>query len=186
MTATTGTSSREELPGRSDLVVVLGGDGTLLAMATRIAHSGHDVPILGVNFGSLGYVAEIADVSVNANKKITIHNVTAVCDVGPLTAISAAENQVEGSIIDSFSTMMGLEITFEQGRPQQTNFGDYPLLRMPNTFPVSVSFLQSDSHPTGLGEPPFPPVFAALANALYKATGKRLYQQPFIDQIGKA
>lgn len=52
------TRSRDELPGEVDLVVVLGGDGTLLGMATRIAQSGHDVPILGVNFGSLGFLTE--------------------------------------------------------------------------------------------------------------------------------
>lgn len=53
-----GTYSRDELPRHADLVVVLGGDGTLLSMATRIAHSGHAIPILGVNFGSLGFLTE--------------------------------------------------------------------------------------------------------------------------------
>jgi NAD+ kinase len=53
------TATRDALPGQVDVVVVLGGDGTLLAMAARIARSGRDIPILGVNFGSLGFLTEI-------------------------------------------------------------------------------------------------------------------------------
>src|SRR3954469_5493075 len=53
------TVSRDELPAESDIIVVLGGDGSLIGMADRIAHAGVDVPILGVNFGSLGFLTEI-------------------------------------------------------------------------------------------------------------------------------
>ena len=138
---------------------------------------------LGFNFGSLGYVAQVADLSVDTNKKIIVHKVTVVCDVGPIVARSGAENQVEGSVIDAFSTMMDLEITFEQGRAKQTNFGEYRLLRMPNAIPVEMHFIESDSHPTGLGEPAIPPLAAAVGNAIFNATGERVRSMP-LSKLG--
>jgi isoquinoline 1-oxidoreductase beta subunit len=72
------------------------------------------------------------------------------------------------------------QITFTEGKPDQNNFDDYRLIRH-NEAPkdVEVHFVESKVDPTGMGEPPFPPVMGALANALYKAQGKRLYKQPF-------
>jgi isoquinoline 1-oxidoreductase beta subunit len=71
-------------------------------------------------------------------------------------------------------------LTFKNGVPEKNNFDKYRLIRhreAPKT--INVHFVQNEIDPTGMGEPPFPPIFGALANALYRATGKRYYQQPF-------
>ena len=75
-------------------------------------------------------------------------------------------------------------LTLKDGVPEQTNYNDYHLIRN-NDAPrdVEVHFVESDVHPTGLGEPPFAPAIAALTNSLYKATGKRHYHQPFMVDI---
>ena len=77
-------------------------------------------------------------------------------------------------------------MTLTEGKPDKRNFDRYRMIRM-NEAPkaINVSFVKSTVDPTGLGEPPFPPVFPALANALYQATGQRFYEQPFIKQLDK-
>ncbi len=133
---------------------------------------------LAFHFGDFGYVAEVADVSVDAKKKIIVHKVTAACDVGPITNLSAAEHQVVGSVIDSFGATMNLQVDFAQGRIKQQNFGEYPLLRMPASFPVDVVFVESDYPPSGLGEPALPPLPAALCNAIFAINGDRIRTMP--------
>jgi isoquinoline 1-oxidoreductase beta subunit len=91
---------------------------------------------------------------------------------------------VEGSVIDGLGHALYSGITLTDGEPDQNNFDDYRLMRMPEA-PKSIEthFVDNGIDPTGLGEPGLPPVFAALANALYEATGERLYEQPFIDRL---
>jgi isoquinoline 1-oxidoreductase beta subunit len=74
---------------------------------------------------------------------------------------------------------MGLEIGVEQGRIQQTNFPQYPIMRMCSAPPVEAHFIQSDFAPSGLGEPCVPPLAAALGNAIFAATGERIRTMPF-------
>ena len=133
---------------------------------------------LAFYFSHSGHFAEVADVSVDANRKVTVHKVTVAGDVGPVINMSGAETQVQGAVIDGLSTMLGLEITMENGRPQQTNFDKYPILRMAHAPEVDVNFIQSDFPPTGLGEPALPPVAAAVCNAIYAATGERVRTLP--------
>jgi isoquinoline 1-oxidoreductase beta subunit len=133
---------------------------------------------LSFHFGDFGYVAEVADVSVDAKKKIAVHKVTAACDVGPITNLSAAEHQVSGAITDSFGAMMNLQVDFARGRVKQQNFGEYNLIRMPAAFPVDVIFVESDSPPSGLGEPALPPLPAAICNAIYSINGERIRTMP--------
>jgi isoquinoline 1-oxidoreductase beta subunit len=72
-------------------------------------------------------------------------------------------------------------MTFKDGAPEKQNFDRYQMIRMPDApKEIDVHFVQNEIKPTGLGEPPFPPIFGALANALYQATGKRYYDQPFL------
>ena len=133
---------------------------------------------LAFYFSHAGHFAEVADVSVDANRKITVHNVTVAADVGPIINLSGAENQVQGSVVDGLSTMLGQYVTFEDGVVQQSNFDNYPILRMPHTPNVGVHFIDSDYHPTGLGEPALPPVAPAVCNAIYAATGERIRTLP--------
>lgn len=139
---------------------------------------------LGISFyfSHAGYFAEVADVSVSPDKKITVHRVTVAGDVGPIVNRSMAENQCEGSVIDGLSTMMGLKVTFEDGRVQQQNFNEYPILRMPSIPEVDVHFIESDNVPSGLGEPALPPLAAAVCNAIYAATGRRPRTMPISEE----
>ncbi len=135
---------------------------------------------LAFHFSHAGYVAQVAEVSVDANRKVTVHRVVVAADVGPIVNLSGAENQVQGCVVDALSTLAGLEITFENGAAQQTNFHNYPLLRMASAPPViEAHFIQSDYSPTGLGEPAFPPLAPAVCNAIYAATGHRIRTLPF-------
>jgi len=134
---------------------------------------------LAFHFSHAGHFAEVADVSVDANKKVTVHKIWVAADIGPIVNMSGAENQVQGSVIDGLSTAMGLAITFENGRAEQTNFDKYPLIRIDKAPEVEVHFIQSENSPTGCGEPAFPPAAPAIANAIYTATGQRVRTLPF-------
>ena len=133
---------------------------------------------LAFYFSHAGHFAEVADVSVDANKKVTVHNVTVAADVGTIINMSGAENQVQGSVVDGLSTMLEQSVTFEHGVVQQSNFDSYPLLRMPATPNVDVHFIDSDYRPTGLGEPALPPLAPAVCNAIFAATGERIRTLP--------
>jgi len=93
--------------------------------------------------------------------------------------LSSAENQCQGSVVDAVSTATGLKITFENGRVEQSNFDKYPLLRIDKAPEVDVHFLDTDYPPTGCGEPAFPPVAPAIANAIFAATKQRPRTLPF-------
>jgi isoquinoline 1-oxidoreductase beta subunit len=137
---------------------------------------------LAFHFSHAGHFAEVAEVSVDANRKLTVHKVTVAGDIGPVVNLSGAENQAQGSVVDGFSTMMGLQITFENGRVEQQNFDRYPLLRMANAPEVEVHLIQSDYAPTGIGEPAFPPAAPAICNAIYAATGHRVRTIPLTKE----
>jgi isoquinoline 1-oxidoreductase beta subunit len=136
---------------------------------------------LAFYFSHQGHVAEIAEVSVDKNKKVTVHKMTVAADVGPVVNLSGAENQCQGCVVDAIGTM-GLEVTMENGAAQQTNFDKYPLPRMPVSPKVDVHFVQSDYTPTGLGEPAFPPAVPAICNAIYAATGHRIRTLPITKE----
>ena len=134
---------------------------------------------LAFHFSHQGHFAEVAEVSVDANKKVDVHKVWVVADIGPIVNLSSAENQCQGSVIDALSTAMGLKITFENGRVEQTNFDKYPIVRIDKAPEIDVHFLATDYSPTGCGEPAFPPAAPAIANAIFAATGQRIRTLPF-------
>lgn len=132
------------------------------------------------HFSHRGYVAIAAHVAVSKSGSLAVKRATAAVDVGEtIINVSGAENQVQGSIVDALSTAMGLEITVANGAVQQSNFHDYPLLRLPATPKIEVEFISTPFPTTGLGEPAFPPLAPAVANAVFAATGKRMRSMPF-------
>lgn len=125
------------------------------------------------------YAAQVLDVNIE-NDKAIIENVCCAVDCGIVINPDAATNLCEGAIVDGIGNALFGELTFKDGVPQQSNFHQYRMIRMSEApKQIEVHFVENDIDPTGLGEPAFPPVFGALANALCKASGKRQYEQPF-------
>lgn len=129
-------------------------------------------------FGS--YCAQVAEVSVDASKRVTVHKVTAVIDCGQPVNLLGVEAQVEGGIIDALGTAFYAEVPIARGRATVANFDTYRLIRhreAPRL--VEVHVMPSRRTPTGTGEIPLPPVAPAIANAIAALTGTRLRQTPF-------
>jgi len=128
------------------------------------------------------YVAQVLDM-VMENGQPVVQKVTAAIDCGIVVNPDAAKNLVEGGAVDGIGHAMYSAISFKEGKPEQNNFDKYRLIRHSEApKEIETHFVESDIDPTGLGEPPYPPIMGALANALYKATGKRYYHQPFISE----
>lgn len=135
---------------------------------------------IAFHFSHRGYIAEVAEVTVSKDGQLKVDRVVVVTDIGSqIVNMSGAENQVEGSVIDGISTLMFPELDIQRGRIVQGNFGEYGLLRMPDSpTKIDVHFLKSKFPVTGLGEPAFPPLAPAVCNAIFAATGKRVRQLP--------
>jgi len=125
------------------------------------------------------YVAEVLDLKIE-NKTPKVQNVFAAVDCGIVINPDAATNMGEGGIVDGIGNALFGEMTFVDGEPEKKNFDKYRLIRQKETpRSIEIHFVHNDQDPTGLGEPLFPPIFATVANAMYKATGQRSYEQPF-------
>lgn len=132
------------------------------------------------HFSFESYVAQIAEVEKLSDGKLRLKKMYCIVDCGRVVNLSGAETQLEGSIIDGIGHAMYGELTLTKGKPDQTNFNTYRMIRMNEAPEVEMHFIQSDAPPTGLGEPALPPAGAALANAVFAASGVRLKNQPFI------
>ena len=128
------------------------------------------------SFGS--WVAQVAEVSV-ANGRVRVHRVVCAVDCGVCVNPAGVRAQMEGAVAFGLSAALHGELTLKAGRVQQSNFHDYPVLRLNEMPEVEVHIVTSDEKAGGIGEPGVPPVAPAVANAVFAATGKRLRRLPF-------
>jgi isoquinoline 1-oxidoreductase beta subunit len=132
-----------------------------------------------VYFSHASYVGQVADVVMKDGKPV-VQKITAVSDCGIVINSSGAQQQVKGGILDGLGHAMYAKLSFKNGEPEQKNFNAYKHIRMKGIPEIDASFVDNGKEPTGLGEPALPPTGGAVANAMFKATGKRIYKQPFV------
>jgi isoquinoline 1-oxidoreductase subunit beta len=130
------------------------------------------------------YAAHVVDI-VKKDDQPYVERVFSAMDCGVVINPDAATNMVQGAVVDGIGNAFFGGLTHKEGAAEQNNFNRYRMIRLKEApKKIEVSFVKNDIDPTGLGEPPFPPVFAAVANALYKNMGKRFYNQPFSRDFG--
>jgi isoquinoline 1-oxidoreductase beta subunit len=131
----------------------------------------------GAHFSFGTYVAQVADISI-VQGKVKVNKVYCAVDCGRVINYAGAENQIEGGIVDGIGHALYGELTFDKGMAEQKNFNSYKMIRMADAPEIEVQFVKNEISPMGLGEPCLPPVCAAVANAIFAATGQRVRKLP--------
>lgn len=134
-----------------------------------------------VYFSHRSYVAQVAEVAMKKGQPV-LQKIYVGADCGVVVNLSGANQQVKGGVTDGVGHAFFGQLTFKDGAAEQKNYNTYRMIRMKEAPDVEVAFVNNGIDPTGLGEPALPPTGGAVANALFKATGKRLYNQPFAKQ----
>lgn len=129
------------------------------------------------SFGSI--VGQVAEISIGAGGALTVHKVTAVIDCGTAVNPAGVRAQVMSAVVYGLSAALYGQITFRNGQVEQSNFHDYPVLRLPEAPVVETHIINSGEKMGGVGEPGLPPIAPAVGNAIFAATGKRLRSLPF-------
>jgi isoquinoline 1-oxidoreductase beta subunit len=129
------------------------------------------------SYANHGYVAVVAEVEVDSKREVHVRRMVAAVDVGRVVNPLGASAQIEGALLFGLSALRQ-EISVTNGKVQQRNFDDFPLVRMPEAPRIQVHFAASSGVPLGCGETGVPPVAPAITNAIYAATGLRLRRLP--------
>ena len=137
----------------------------------------------GISIGNFqgGVCAQVAEVSVNKRGKLAIHKINCVIDVGEYVNPDTLIAQTEGCIIWGISIATKEQITFKDGRVQQSNYDDYKIAKMKDCPIINVRIIDSKFAPSG-GDAGLPPTPPAITNAIYSATGKRIRKLPILKQ----
>lgn len=178
----------EKVKGTTDDRIQYSAERLQDVLKLAVEKSGYRTPKDGVFQGICAYychnthVAEVADVVMEGNKPV-VKKVTVAVDCGIVVNPLGAMNQIEGGAIDGVGHAMYGDFVFENGMPTSNNYDKYRLIRMNESPIVETHFVKNTLSPTGLGEPTLPPAGAAVAIAMKKATGNRLYKQPFATNM---
>lgn len=177
------TAGRDPLEFRLAMLGEQPRHRTTLELAAEKAGWGRKLPVgvhqglaLHKSFGST--IAQIAEVSVSADGQPHVHRVVCAVDCGIVVNPDTVRAQMESGIVYGLSAALYGEITFKDGRVQQSNFHDYPVLRMNEMPKVEVYIVQNTEKPSGVGEISTPPIAPAVCNAIFAATGKRIRRLP--------
>lgn len=136
-----------------------------------------------VYFSHRSYVAQVAEAKIKDGQAV-LDKIYAVTDCGIVINPTGADQQVRGGMLDGMGHAMFANLTFTDGVADQKNFDSYRLIRMKEIPEIETHFIDNGIDPTGLGEPALPPTGGAVANAIYKVSGQRMRNQPFINQEG--
>ena len=128
------------------------------------------------SYGS--FVAQVAEVSVNSAGEVKVHKVVCAIDCGIAVDPDIVAQQMEGGVNLGLSAALFERITIREGRVEQQNFPQYPLLRISDAPEVETHMVPSERAPAGVGEPGTPPIAPAVANAVFALTGARWRSLP--------
>ena len=175
------------LPPATAFALHTGRAAAVLQLAATKAGWGRPLPKgralgLAFYFSHAAHVAQVAEVSVDERRHITVHAITVAADVGPIVNLEGAEAQCQGSVIDGLSAMAAQKLTYRGGTVEETNFDRYVLRRIGSEPRIDIHFVASDFPPSGLGEPVLPPVAPAVCNAVFAATGQRIRTLPISEE----